>query len=290
MSYKLTDRFTLGAGARYFEEDQEQTQEFFGTTIQTARFHSVDPRLYARYELTSDVNVYASAARGFRSGGFNFVGGQPSFDPESVWTYELGTKGALLEGRLHADIAVFYSNYTDYVVFGSPLEGGGNAIALNAGDARIRGVEWGLEWRPADQWTLRFNGAYLDTEFTKINATSTAYNVGDPLDRVPKYQYTVSGRRDFNWSGRRGFARLDYSQQGRAPFRNRSIGPWYFSESDVINMLGYYMSLQWNKNLSLNLFAQNLLNDRGFASPDDVIRNAQRPRPRTYGIGFSVTF
>lgn len=284
ISYKLSDRFTLGAGVRYFQDDQDFTQVFDGfSSTQTGRFHSTDPRVYAQYELTDDVNVYASAAKGFRSGGFN-AEGQPTFDPEKVWTYELGTKTSLLEGRLRADTALFYTNYTDYIVIG----GTPTILAgfVNAGDARLWGIEWDLTWQPADQWALSFNGNYLDTEFTEINATGTAHAVGDPLSFVPKYQFTVSAERDFEWNGKAGFARLDYSQRGRATFMNRNFAGWDV-ESDVLNLLSYYMSLQWNENLSLNLFAQNLLNDRDLLTPSPTLPS--RPRPRTYGIGFNFT-
>ena len=43
------------------------------------------------------------------------------------------------------------------------------------------------------------------------------------------------------------------------------MGPWLFSESDVINMLNFNSGLQWNEQLSLGLFVQNIINDRGFA-------------------------
>src|SRR5579885_1232746 len=67
-SYDVTRRFTVGAGVRYFKDDQST---FDGTLTQWARFHSTDPRAYASYRISEDVNVYASAAKGFRSGGFN---------------------------------------------------------------------------------------------------------------------------------------------------------------------------------------------------------------------------
>ncbi len=114
--------------------------------------------------------------------------------------------------------------------------------------------------------------------------------MGDPLDLTPKYSYTLSAQRDFAWGGRAGFARLDYNQAGRATFRNRSFGPWYFSESDIINMLNFNAGLRWNANLSLELFAQNLLDDRGFIDSWSIQQSSARSRPRTYGVGFSVTF
>jgi len=158
------------------------------------------------------------------------------------------------------------------------------------GDARIEGIEADFTWHPDDQWTLSLNGDYLNDRFTKINATSTAFNVGDELDFTPKYQFTVSAQRDFSWNGRLSFMRLDYSERGRESERNRSIGPWYYYQSDIIRTLNYYIGLQWNESLSLNLFAQNLLNDRGIVAPVQTTVLESRPRPRTYGIEFSVKF
>ena len=286
-SYKVTDRLTLGTGVRYFEDSQNYT---FGST-QTGKFHSLDPRVYAQFKLADAVNVYSSAAKGFRSGGFNSLN-QPSYGPESVWTYELGTKMSLLEGRLSADAAVFYSNYTNYQIVGilpppePPLD-----ITSNAGRARIDGIEWDVTWRPADQWSLSFNGDYLhDYKFTGISVTNSSYQIGDNLDFVSRYAFTTSAERDFIWNGKPGFVRLDYNQVGRETFRNRSLGYWYFSESDVTHMLNFNTSLSWNDNLRLGLFAQNLLNNRGYFNPIVIEANASRLRPRTIGVQFSAKF
>jgi iron complex outermembrane receptor protein len=81
---------------------------------------------------------------------------------------------------------------------------------------------------------------------------------------------------------------LDYNQVGHATFRNRSLGPWYFSESDITHMLNFNTSLNWNDNLRLGVFAQNLLNNRGYISPAVIEANASRSRPRTIGVEFSV--
>jgi len=123
-----------------------------------------------------------------------------------------------------------------------------------------------------------------------INVTSAAYAVGDGLDYVPDYTLTGSVERDFTWSAKQGFVRLDYNLQGRETMRNRSFGPWWYSESDVIHMLNFNASLMWSQNLRLGLFAQNLLNDRGYLDPNAALNYAARPRPRTYGIEFGVNF
>lgn len=286
-SYKLADHLTVGAGLRYFEEDQQDK-----ISGQTETFKSTNPRVYLQYNFTDHINAYTSAAKGFRSGGANGFN-LPNFDPETVWTYELGTKMSLLAGRLSADAAIFSSDYTDYQVLGIVLVGAPAQllqIMSNAGDASIKGIEWALTWRPTDLWSLSFNGNYVDSEFKKMNAISSTHAVGDGLDLFPEYGYTVSAQRDLEWNGKPGFVRLDYNEQGRATFRNRTIGPWYFNETDVLNMLHFHMGIQWSDNLSLGLFAQNLLNDRDFTDALSIEEFAGRSRPRTVGLEFGVTF
>ncbi len=290
-SYDLTDRLTLGAGLRYFEDEQRYISgSGAGAITQNGTFDALNPRVYLQYKLTGHANTYASAAKGFRSGGFNTLT-QPTYDPEDVWSFELGLKMALLDGRLTSDAAVFYTDYTNYQILGFRLLGGvPTNLTSNAGDAKIKGIEWALSWHPVDDWTLGLSGNYVKSELVRIDATSTSHIVGDPLDAFPKYGYTATAQRDFNWSGRPGFARLDYNEQGRMTYRNRSIGPWFFGESDIVSLLNFNLGLQWSANLSLNVFAQNLLNERGFITALHVEELASRPRPRTYGIGFGVSF
>ena len=280
-SYKVTRQLTVGTGLRYYSDDQEYTSS---NTSQAGKFHSVNPRGYLQYKLDDWTNLYASASKGFRSGGFNSVG-QPTFGPESVWTYELGTKVAQPGGAVSADLAVFYSNYSNYQVVGiPPLPAPAVPISSNGGSARIKGVEADVTWRPLEGWSLSASGNYIDSYFYRINVTSADHNVGDPLDFVPKYSFALSAQRDYEFDGKSGFVRLDYNQQGRQTFRLRSVGPWFNSESDVINMLNLNVSLNWTDNLRFGIFAQNLLNDRGFVDPFRIEGTASRSRPRSVGI------
>ena len=286
-SYRIADRLTLGVGVRYFED----RQTFVSGTTQTGTFHSFDPRVYAQFKLSKDVNLYASAAKGFRSGGFNSLG-QPGYGPEAVWTYEIGAKASLFEGRLSAYADFAYSDYKNYQIIGVlPPPQPPIAIVSNGGAARIDGLEWNLAWRPAPGWSLGFNGNYLfDYKFTKLNVSNSAYVVGDKLDFTPRYSFNTFVERDFAWRDKPGYVRVDYSQIGSENYRNRSLGPWYHSTSDVVGLLNFKASLQWNDNLRLGIFGQNLLNDRGFISPIVIEANAARSRPRTFGIEFGAAF
>jgi len=284
-SYQLSGRLLLGVGARYFRDDERAL--FAGDPEQEKRtFTSLDPRVYARYGVSSAVNVYASAGKGFRSGGFNGFG-SPEYQPENVWTYDLGTKIRLMDGRLSFESDAFLSNYRDYVVVGFlPADPAG--ISRNAGDARIRGVEAGVAWSPARRWQFGLSADYINARFVRINVLGSAYDVGDPLDLVPRYQVTASAERDFSWHTRSTFARIDYTQRARETFRNRSIGPWYYSQSNYMYLLGFRAGIDWTRSLEMGFFVQNLLNDRGYTGADTVEDFAALQQPRTFGVSFAV--
>lgn len=287
-SYRIGDRLTIGAGIRGFRETQ-YFNDFVSLTAQQGDFHSVNPRFYAQYKLNDEVNVYASAAKGFRSGGFNSFS-QPSYDPEKIWSYELGTKTSLLEGRLDFNADVFWSDYKNYQTF-APLPGAQLVSAIqNVGRGRIKGVEVDMSWRPVAAWQFEARGSFLDAKFIEINSDSTAYLPGDRIDLVPRYQVTFSAQNDTTLFGKKVANRLDYSQQGPETYRNRTSGDWYHSESGTINLLSFNSRLTWSENLSFAVFARNLLNDQDFTNPYSILGNGVRSRPRTFGVEFSTSF
>ena len=287
LNYRFADRLTVGAGIRDFQETQDFTN-LYPLVGQSGKFHSVDPRVYAQLKLTSDANIYTSAAKGFRTGGFNSFG-QPVYGPESVWTYELGTKMALWQSQISFDADIFLSDYSDYQNYGVDPNFP-TSINSNVGRARIKGFEGDLTWRPSSAWSVDVRGDVVDSQFTEIDATQTAYQVGDPIDLAPKYQFTVSGQRNFSLLGKAGFVRLDYNQKGPESYRNRSIGPWFLYYSDTIHMINLNSSLQLQDNLRAGFFVQNLSNDQGFVNPFGVQQLGERSRPRTFGVNFSATF
>src|SRR5688572_15749195 len=53
ISHRLTERLTLGTGLRYFQDEQEDK-----ISGQAGTFDALNPRVYAQYELTDQVNTY----------------------------------------------------------------------------------------------------------------------------------------------------------------------------------------------------------------------------------------
>ncbi|WP_163284524.1 TonB-dependent receptor domain-containing protein, partial [Enterobacter hormaechei] len=58
-----------------------------------------------------DIMAYATASKGFKSGGFNDALGSAdgiAFGPESLWNYEVGLKTQFFDRRLVVNTALYY--------------------------------------------------------------------------------------------------------------------------------------------------------------------------------------
>jgi iron complex outermembrane receptor protein len=284
VQYKLTDAWEIGAGLRYFR-DRRTTAD--GVTNQSGDFESVSPRLVLKYSFDRSKNVYASVAKGFRSGGFNSLG-QPDYGPEEAWTYELGAKANSDDGRTNAEIAVFHTDYKDVQVLNvDPMTLAQNLT--NAGEAKIDGVEISLARNFESGLELGLNANYTHSEFTNVNPGST-HAVGDRLDFVPEYGVVAWAGYTFTLpGGLSAYGRVDYSLQGEANYRNRTIGDFFHSESDRIQLLNLSFETSVN-DWRVELFGSNLLNDDGALDATAIEGYRSVHRPRTFGVSISRSF
>jgi iron complex outermembrane recepter protein len=279
-SYRFLDRLTVGAGVRYFND--RLTQEVVGTSMGTETFKSTDPRFYVQYSITPNINTYASASKGFRSGGFNFGVGEPAYNPETLWSYDVGSKLRFPDAGVRADVDLFYMNYTNYVTFAqtSPTL----TLLENVGDARIRGVDAELSWRPDEEWLVSLNTEVANSKFLTATAVS-GYAAGDRLPYAPAYSFKSAIARNFQWDGKPSYAQLSYYEISSVQFRQEGSP---LAESDPLHFLSARIGVNWTDKVALGIFVRNLLNDRGNESPLGFEDESTRPRPRTIGLDFDL--
>jgi iron complex outermembrane receptor protein len=112
-------------------------------------FNDVSPQFTVSYRMRPENTVYATAARGFKAGGFNAASpaGSESYGQEHTWNYEGGVKTSWLGQRLSVNAAVFYIDWDDLQVNVPNPSVPAQFYVANAGTATSKGVEIELNAR-----------------------------------------------------------------------------------------------------------------------------------------------
>ena len=225
LDYKPTEALTLTGGLRYTHE--KKTIERFLARLSSppavivdlakgvappATFEKVSPSATLAYEFNADINAYARYAQGYRSGGFNGTAGTTAdvlrvFEPQVQDTYEIGLKSRLFDRRLQLNVAAFENIIKDLQL--SVFRPGISAasILVNAGKARIYGLEVEAIVQPIDDLLLQASFGYLDGKYLEYIDGGVDVANNRPLTHSPKYTATTSA----NWTALRGgFGKLDF--------------------------------------------------------------------------------
>jgi iron complex outermembrane receptor protein len=209
LTYSLTDRLKVEVGGRYTW--QRKSGHGFSThanlfaggpigAVYSASWTAFTPTMTVTFQPTQSLMTYATASKGFLSGGFNAQGstaatlGTP-FDSEYVWNYEVGAKFDGLSNRLRVNVAGFVDRYSNLQViqFNTQL---GAADTTNAGAARVDGIETEISALPVRWLTVGVAYDYLHSKFTEYlvkNGDGTFSNyAGNQVPFTPKHRVTAS--------------------------------------------------------------------------------------------------
>lgn len=245
----FSEQFSATAGLRYSWEKVTNVSQTRSNTVITgnndrvADFEDLSPKVTLTYKPNTDLMFFATASRGFKSGGTqttNSAALTNEFQPETLWNYELGTKFNLFDNRLRVDITAFYMDWKDVqqtirFQFIDPVSGllrGVSGIA-NAASAESYGVEASFDARITDNWNLSGNvgfnkSKYLDYPDALIDGVVIDIS-GQALTNAPEWtlgaqtQYTIPVGDRFE-----AFARAEWN------FRSSMISnPYYYLYQSV---------------------------------------------------------
>lgn len=183
--------------------------------------HAFTPKYALTWEATPDHTLYTSVAKGFRLGGSNvFVppttcgpdleenglsAGPPTYAPDSLWSYEVGSKSRFLGGRVAVNADVFYVKWKN-IQQGVYLPTCAYTYNANAGNATSKGFEFDIKAKPMAGLTLGAAGGYVKAELS--NDEGIANGVvgavrGAQVQGVPKYNGSVTAQYNFSTAGGR---------------------------------------------------------------------------------------
>ncbi len=140
------------------------------------------PSINVQWDATDEMMVYATASRGYKSGGFdarsnaspsaapnaagNVILGSFEYDEEQATSFEIGAKTSFWDGRAELNIAAFFTQYDDLQV--SIFDGTLGFNVGNAGKAETQGLEFDGRVALTDELTMSAAIAFLDFEFTEF--------------------------------------------------------------------------------------------------------------------------
>lgn len=326
VDYEVTDRLTLTGGLRYTHENKGITRYIAeaGTVIldvpkndprvPNAKYNNVTPTFVVGYKATDDVNVYAKYAKGFKSGGFNgetlvLAELQQPYKAETVDSFEVGLKSRLLDNRLQLNLAAFWDEKKDMQISVFTGRTATESFVLNAGKARIRGIELEAVAQPSDDLTITGSFALLDSKYKEFieNGIDEANNRA--FIHAPKYQINLST----DWTAWRGsswgklnlvadmkfqdsYYNFPYALVGTSPggqnatntiSPDRTVIDARAVLSDLPIAGGDWQLSVWGKNL-FNI--QKPLNYIDFGGAFGGLTTTNFIDPRTYGLTLGVKF
>jgi iron complex outermembrane receptor protein len=291
----------------------------------SAKFSQPTGHITVDYQPNNGLNVYAKAARGYRSGGFNARQSTQQdnpatptvneaialipFNEEKIDAFEVGAKFDFGMARLN--LAAFHNIYKDQqVTVPIPIVGGGSfgTQVVNAGKTTYTGLEAEAMVRLTDQFMLEGSLGYLDIKIKQLPAadiTGTLRNIASVVTPAlaPKWTGAASvsysdtiGSGDTRLTARLGWTytskQVLFSNPLTAPFQAetssgaRSLFNAQLRVSDI--------EIGNGNKLAVQLWGRNIFDKEYLSRSVDLgqlgFGTAIYGDPATFGIEAEITF
>ncbi len=289
-------RVTVGSRLEWVHQDGTQTYTSMAGTRQYGKdLQSLTllPKVSLAYDLRPSTLLFASYARGYLPGGYNYgmATGADSltYESEDSWTAELGIKSGFFNDRLTAGLTLFHTRIRDKQII--DLEPGGTQSISNAAKAVSYGVEASADADLGGGWHT-FGSLGLQRAEATSYATSEMVNgtlvetdlSGKRLPLAPDVTYAVGVRYDPGETG--WFGEASVSGSGRSYFdsRNTLKQP---AHALVDAAVGYRFGA-----MDVSLWARNIFDASVYgamvSTPNGVL--AEDETPRQIGLQVSMSW
>lgn len=278
-------------------------------------FHQLLPKVGATYRLDdSGSNLYATVSKGYRAGGYNIqmfseiyqsefmkkgktlstgdvtisytdddyraVDETISYDPEESWNYEAGAHLNMLDGKLHADISLYYMQIKNQQLSMMSPDNNFGRIMVNAGKSHTMGFELSLRGRAFDDRLDWFcNVGAVKAQFDEYDT----YN-DNTIPFVPSMTFSLGG----NYRIDRFLVGADVKGQGYTEWNESNT----FGQKAYV-LLGAHVGYDFGS-CQVKLWGRNLTDAKynTFAveskATGEALRFAQRGNPLQLGIDLNV--
>jgi len=327
VTYSLTHQWDVSAGLRWFDIKQKIDGMFDGvfngghSEVDGKRSTDVGvtPKFSLSYQPLDDHLLYGSASKGFRQGGPNrFNTSSPlcapdfarlgitrapdSYQPDNLWTYELGSKNEIGQRRSVINAAIYYTDWKK-IQQQVNLTSCGFQFVGNVGAATVKGAELSAESALGAGVSLGGTASYTATRITESSPGVSAM-VGQEVLDTPKWMGSLYGDYRFLNGGRwTGSFRTEYQYHGAnlRQFETMQIvtypsgGVGQIPDATQVQAAYHVVNANFNfvnGAMQYRLYVDNLTNSAPYLdfTRASGVSAATTLRPRTIGIGVKTTF
>ena len=236
-TWKVTDRFDLTGGLRFYDFEESRTQIFDGLfsdpndSVGDVSADGFAPRVIASFKLNENTRLNAQVAKGFRLGGINdplnrplctpadlaTFDGRQNWEDETLWNYEVGSKSSIMGGRGTFNASVFRADIEDLqatVTAGSCS----SRVVFNVPKARSTGAEIEFELAPNDSFDFAISATKVNSELqstlTASGGVVAGIESGNRLPTVPEFQMAAAASYHWTWNTLAGYLTGAYQHVG----------------------------------------------------------------------------
>jgi outer membrane receptor protein involved in Fe transport len=240
---------------------------------------------------------YLRIATGYRPGGPNVVlndsdTGQPiappTFDSDSLTSYEAGIKASTADRRYTLDAAIYHIDWEDLQIVAVRNNVG---VVANASAAQSQGAELTLTAIPVDALTLAAAFGYMNAELSEASPDLGGAN-GEALPNTPEFTATLSADYDFAGGASLGATYRFVDERSSSFDASASLPQYDLPDYQVVDLRGGF---QFGA-AEVQLYVKNLLDERGQLSVytgQTLLggpANVSILQPRTYGLSVNFGF
>jgi iron complex outermembrane receptor protein len=294
------EKLELGVGLRYDHEDKSADLahqfETGGILVRDDResadesFDEIVPQALAAWHFDDDTMMYASAAQGFKAGGFNLAAptGRIAFDPETSTTLELGAKKSWPTAGIDLAFALFWIDWSDMQL--SLFDATVGGFVDNAGESTSQGFEIEALAEPVEGLQLSAAFGYVDTEFDEYVDPYGVDVSGNSLTFAPETTLALGAQ--YSWEVRRGlepFVRVDWMDVGEFFYDPQNL------ESESYQLVDLRVGFRAEA-VTLSVWAKNLFDEEYVpvafqASPaDPSVFVGESGAPQMVGVTLRFAF
>ena len=293
---------------------------------------AVLPKVNLSYTPTPDLTLYTTVAKGSRPGGVNlpipiptvqqlqanpgayncnvplanqlnpnlqvpagsYISQQPTYGPDSVWSFELGEKSRFDERRFTVNADVYYIKWSQIqqivsLTCGYPYD-------TNAGNARAFGPEVETSARLTEELTFDLSGAYTNAKLNDPSAAAQAAGFYPGIDIINVPEYTVVASLDYHHPVTDKLTGMFHvSSELTGPIQDQAYYRETLPSHNIIDLrMGVFSSSNWGAyfvatNLT-NKLAALTIDNTVFAWQQPTITRVSTNQPRTLGIDLTYKF